>query len=135
MAERDNNILKLASIIAGLEQEHVEAEAFFDMAYDLLCVADLTTSMFIRLNPQWYRVTGWTIQELMSKPWLEFIHPDDVEQTINAGQYVRNGKPLMNFKNRYICKDGSLVALEWTAQADPVSGLSYAVARVVDEDA
>jgi PAS domain S-box-containing protein len=79
---------------------------FFEMSVDMLCIAGFD-GHFKRLNPAWERTLGWSIEEMLSRPWLEFVHPDDVQSTIEAGEQLLAGQTIFVFENRYRCKDGS----------------------------
>src|SRR5712691_8574962 len=78
----------------------------FEMTSDLLATISLD-SRFTLLNPAWERVLGWTREELQAKPIQEFIHPDDVEQTL-ALMLAGSQRPahLENFTNCYRHRDG-----------------------------
>lgn len=105
-----------------------EYEKFFSLSFDMLCIAG-TDGYFKELNPAFEKVLGYTRAELISKPFLEFIHPDDLQVTLNVVAELSEGKPTINFRNRYYCKDGSLKVLDWTAAPDPETGMIYAVAK------
>ena len=68
-----------------------------------------------------------------SKPYLDFVHPDDKESTLAATQELVRGVPVINFSNRYICKDGTYKWIEWTSMPDPRSGVTYAIARDITD--
>jgi PAS domain S-box-containing protein len=107
-------------------------DRFFEITIDLLCQADFN-GYFKRLNPAWERTLGWSRAELMSRPFIEFVHPDDREATLGQNAGVRSGGQAVEFENRYLCKDGSYRWLLWNA-APYVSGrVIYAVARDVTE--
>ena len=110
-----------------LARENAE---FFEMSLDLLCVAGFD-GFWKRLNPSWTRVLGWTAEELMSRPLIEFVHPDDREPTLTARDGLTKGVPLHGLANRYRCKDGSYRWLEWRSVSHVDRGLVYAVARDV----
>src|SRR5437762_14137302 len=87
---------------------------FFEVSIDMLCFLDFS-GYFKRLNPAWERALGFTREELMSKPFIEFVHPDDRASTLNQNREVRSGGHALCFENRYLCKDGSYRWLRWNA--------------------
>jgi len=103
-------------------------DVWFDTALDLLCIAS-RDGYFLRLNPSWSATLGWTPAELMSRPWIEFVHPDDRGATRRIEEHLARGSTVLAFTNRYACKDGSYRFIEW--QAVPSGGVFYAVARDV----
>ena len=89
-------------------------ERFFEVSIDMLCQLGFD-GHFRRLNPAWERTLGFTREELMSKPFIEFVHPDDRERTLAQNSEVRRGGQALIFENRYLCKDGSYRWLLWNA--------------------
>jgi PAS domain S-box-containing protein len=107
-------------------------DQFFEINIDLLCQLDFN-GYFKRLNPAWERTLGWSRAELMSRPFIEFVHPDDRERTLAQNASVRGGGQALEFENRYLCKDGSFRWLLWNAAPDSGGGVIYSVARDVTE--
>lgn len=106
-----------------------ELEArFFDLSIDMLCYLDFS-GYFRRLNPAWQRTLGFTREELMSRPFIEFVHPDDRERTLRQNREVRGGGQARLFENRYLHKDGSFRWLLWNATPDRGRQVIYSVAR------
>ena len=103
-------------------------DRFFELSIDMLCCLDFS-GHFKRLSPSWERVLGFTRAELMSRPFIEFVHPDDRERTLNQNREVRAGGQAREFKNRYRCKDGSYRWLLWNAAPDTTRSVIYSVAR------
>ncbi len=104
-------------------------ERFAEYAADMLCVAD-TDGYFVWLNPAW-EMLGWTLEELMSRPYLEFVHPDDQPNTDAEASSLATNRPLtLQFVNRYRRADDTYCWLEWSSfRAE--DGYIYAVARDV----
>ena len=111
---------------------HELEDRFFAVSVDMLCFLDFS-GYFKRLNPAWERTLGFTRQELMSKPFIEFVHPDDRERTLAQNREVRGGGQALSFENRYLCKDGSYRWLRWNAAPDIGQRVIYSVARDVTE--
>ncbi len=106
----------------------LDFEKFFDVSLDLLCIAG-TDGYFKRVNSAFARTLGWSAEELLRRPFIDFVHPDDVESTLREVESLASGKPTVSFENRYICADGSYKYLLWTSHPEPDTGLLYAIAR------
>jgi PAS domain S-box-containing protein len=106
------------------------AERFFDLSMDMLCVAGVD-GYFKMLNPAWARTLGHSAEELMSQPFLAFVHPDDRDGTIAEASKLASGFQTISFRNRYRCKDGSYKWLAWTATPAFADGTIFAGARDV----
>jgi PAS domain S-box-containing protein len=102
----------------------------FTYSVDLLCIAGFD-GFYRELNPAWMQTLGWSETELKSRPWLDFVHPDDQAATVEAGRRLAEGQILYGHDNRYRCKDGSWRWLSWNAFPLLDQGLIFAVARDV----
>jgi PAS domain S-box-containing protein len=105
---------------------------FVDHSLILLCIAG-TDGYFKHVNPAWETSFGFTREELLSSPYLEFVHPEDREATIAEARKIAQGCSTLSFENRYRCKDGSHKWLLWSAVVRAEKGLIYAIARDVTE--
>jgi len=115
----------------ALREKTDELDRFFGLNIDLLCIAD-SEGRFLRLNHAWEAVLGWPLSELEGQDYLNLVHPEDRSATMSAMEALRSNKGVINFVNRYRCKDGSYRSIEWrTAPAD--NGRVYASARDVTE--
>jgi PAS domain S-box-containing protein len=109
-----------------LQEKSEELDRFFTLALDLLCIAD-TEGYFRKLNRAWETTLGYSQEELMAHPFLEFVHPDDLEPTLSAVGDLKDSKEVVGFVNRYRCRDGSYRWIEW--RSFPYGNLIYAAAR------
>ncbi len=107
-----------------------ELGQFFDLSPDLLCIAGFD-GYFKRLNPSFERVLGYSGEELMSRPFLEFVHPDDVERARDAFIHLATGEDVIGFECRLVCVDGSVRRFEWNTRTLPHLGVLYGIARDV----
>jgi diguanylate cyclase (GGDEF)-like protein/PAS domain S-box-containing protein len=107
-----------------------DLDRFFDYAVDMLCIADVT-GYFRRVNHSFERVLGYTSDELLAQPFLDFVHDEDRLETVAQTKRLSGGQLCLAFENRYRAKDGSYKYLAWTCYPDAQSGLLYAVARDV----
>ncbi|MFH0726442.1 MAG: PAS domain S-box protein [Pseudomonadota bacterium] len=114
----------------ALREKTEELDRFFTTALDLFCVAD-TDGCFRRLNPQWEAVLGYSLAELEGRNFLDLIHPEDLEGTVQAVSRLDAQQPVLNFVNRYRCKDGSYRWIEW--RSSPRGKLIYAAARDITD--
>ncbi|MGE0857764.1 MAG: PAS domain S-box protein [Gammaproteobacteria bacterium] len=130
--ERGQPMYAIAQIldVSGLHAAREERELLFRHSLDLLCLADIN-GHFRQLNPAWHRVLGWSIEELLSQPYMHWVHPQDVSATRQAAIRLAAGQPVTEFENRYRCKDGSYRLLSWNAFPLPEDGATLAVVRDV----
>ena len=114
------------------DQAEAERARFFPLSIDLLCIAGFD-GYFKHLNPVWQQTIGYTNEELLSQPYMAFVHPDDHESTIAEAQKLSVGDATRAFENRYRCKDGSYKWLIWTAMPLNDQQLIYATAQDITE--
>ena len=105
-----------------------DLEGFFAVSRDMFCFLGFD-GHFRRLNPAWERTLGFTPEEMMSRRFIEFVHPDDRERTLDQNRDVRGGGEARGFENRYVCKDGSYRWLLWNSAPSTADQVIYAVAR------
>ncbi|MBF0408572.1 MAG: response regulator [Candidatus Riflebacteria bacterium] len=116
--------------ISEEKKKSEELERFFSVNLDLLCIAD-TSGNFIRVNEAWSEVLGYTPADLERKKFLDFIHPDDLQSTLDALTKLDDQKQVLNFVNRYRAKDGNYRYIEW--RSHPYGTHIYAAARDITD--
>lgn len=114
------------------EQKLLQSDRIFNHAIDMFCIAGFD-GYFKVLNPAWERTLGWSIEELLSKPWIEFVHPDDRISTENVKSVIVDDHEVYQFENRYLCRDGSFKWLSWNSHSYPEEGLMIGAARNITE--
>ncbi len=107
-----------------------ELRGLFRFSLELLCVAG-GDGYFKRVNPAFERTLGYTAQELRARPFVEFVHPEDRETTRRAMSKLAEGTPVIQFENRYQCRDGSYRWLSWMAVPHDDGDRIYATASDV----
>jgi PAS domain S-box-containing protein len=115
-----NNLIRLNDLMETLErrveERTRERDQIWETTPDLVCTAN-ADGYFVSLNPAWTKTLGWSEQEMHSKPFSEFVHPDDVERTSQALQMLQRGDSVFRFENRYRHKNGTYHWLSWNTVA------------------
>jgi PAS domain S-box-containing protein len=105
---------------------------FFDLSLDLLCIAGFD-GYLKELNPAWKETLGHSRQELLAKPYVEFIHPEDQEDVLATVRQLVGGETAVSFKSRWLCRDGSYRWILWEARSMSGEKLIYAAGRDITE--
>jgi PAS domain S-box-containing protein len=95
----------------------------------MLCIAS-TDGYFKRINAAFIHELGWPEEELLRRPFISLVHPDDVEATLAEIGKLAEGMPTIAFENRFLCMDGEYKLLRWNSFPDEDTGRLYAIARV-----
>ena len=99
----------------NMGQNPIDYQRILNFSLDLICIAGMD-GYFKYLNPAWEKNLGYTRDELLSRPFLDFIHPDDHAKNDEEVAKLAAGYQTFHFENRYIHKDGSIRHISWTAQ-------------------
>ena len=125
-----------AALTAYIESDLRRAERdlvrFFELSPDLFCIAG-PDGYFRRVNGNFTRVLGYPPDELISRPFIEFVHPEDRANTIAETEKLSRGLPVVQFRNRYRDVRGCYRWFEWEAKPIPEEGMIFAVARDITE--
>lgn len=114
------------------KQDLTNFEYFVKDSLDLICIAD-SNRYFKMVNDAFSEVLGYTKEELLSRSFLEFIHPDDLEATLTVFQSLTESSRITDFENRYIKKNGNFVILQWKANLNTANDLVYSIARDITD--
>jgi eukaryotic-like serine/threonine-protein kinase len=124
---------EVTSYLESLLQEGMKDwHRFFEISLDLFCIASFE-GYFLRVNGNFSRVLGYEESELISRPFIEFVHRDDCERTADAMIALLKGQPVERFRNRYRAASGKYLTLEWSAKAMIEEQTIFAVARDVTQ--
>ncbi|RKS95645.1 PAS domain S-box-containing protein [Flavobacterium limicola] len=104
---------------------------FFNMAFDILTVAK--EEHFIKINPAFTKTLGYTQDDMNRIKFIDLIHPDDKQTAVEILQRHLKGESVVNFRTRFMCKDGSYKWLDWNSNIDLQNGVFYSVGRNVTE--
>jgi PAS domain S-box-containing protein len=116
--------------VAERRRAEEERDRFFTLSLDMMAIGK-TDGYFKRLNPAFTQTLGWSEEELLARPFMDFVHPDDRAATLGAMEHLATGQPLIHFENRYQTKDASWRVLSW--KGSPQDGMLYCTARDVTE--
>jgi PAS domain S-box-containing protein len=126
-------LVVLGRLTAARRRAQAERDRIITLSEDLHCIAGFD-GRFRMVNPVWERTLGHPLEELLSRPFVEFIHPDDVAPTNQTyEEQMQAGKLVIDFTNRYRHRDGSYRWLQWRAITKVNEGLIYATARDVTQ--
>ncbi|MEY3499382.1 MAG: hypothetical protein RL308_1051, partial [Bacteroidota bacterium] len=124
-------VAKDVSEIMEVENSLKTANLFFDLAFDILMVAD--EEHFIKINPTFSKTLGYTQEDMNHFKFIDLIHPDDKQRTKEVIQKHLQGEPIINFRARFICKDGSYKWLDLNSNIDLSWRIFYSVGRDVTQ--
>lgn len=123
----------LARLAGQRRRAQEQRDRAFTLSQDMICTADFE-GRFVELNPAWERTLGYRLEEMLGRPYLDLVHPDDRERTAaETARQQREGTRTMSFVNRYRHRDGSYRVLHWTAAPYEAERVVYAIARDITE--
>ena len=108
-----------------------ELARFFNLS-SVQCIAGFD-GYFKRVNPAFCQTLGYTAEELLAEPYINFVHPEDRLATIAEVENLTAGKTTVSFENRYRTKSGEYCWLLWTAKAYLDERLIYATGRNISD--
>ena len=133
----DEDLLQMLHTIGSqigqfIERRRAEEDLnrFFTLTLDMLCIAGFD-GYFKRLNQAWEKTLGFKPEELMARPYVDFVHPDDRALTLAEAEKLATGVSAISFQNRYLTKEGSYKWLSWKATPLSEKHLIFATARDV----
>ena len=109
-----------------------ELVRLFDLSHDAFCIAGFD-GYLRRANPAFARGLGYTLEELVARPFMDNVYPDDVESVEAVLADLAAGKDIVGFECREVCTDGSVRWFEWSTSSRPEAGIVYGVARDVTD--
>jgi PAS domain S-box-containing protein len=109
-----------------------ERSLFFERSLDLISIAN-TSGYFLQLTASWTKTLGWSEEELLGRPFVELIHPDDRPSTLLQLEALSRGESIVDYDNRFRKKDGEYIWLSWVANIVPGENTIYAIARNITE--
>jgi diguanylate cyclase (GGDEF)-like protein/PAS domain S-box-containing protein len=115
-----------------LRELEAESARHFDLSLDMISTVGFD-GRFKRVNPAFERNLGYRPEELVGRPFMDFVHPEDREKTAREAVSLSDGAKTVQFQNRYFAKDGGVHWMEWTSIPLQEEGLIYGVARDITD--
>lgn len=113
-----------------LLKKNEEVNNYFSSALDLMAIVD-KKGYFRRINPEWEKTLGYSVNEITNTKFMDYVHPEDIHLTTEAFTTLIKQEPILNFTNRYKHKDGSYRWIEW--RSSPIRDMIYASARDITQ--
>jgi len=110
-----------------------ERDRFFTLSMDLLCIVHLD-GYFVRTNPAFHKVLGYSEDELRNHRVFDLLHPDDRASAITEYEKLRAGEPTKSLENRFLCKNGHYKWVAWSYYPVPEESIGYGVGRDISND-
>ena len=118
--------------ISVRKQAIEDSRRFFTLSQELLCTVGFD-GYLKKLNGTWETTLGYSVEELLAKPYVEFVHPDDKSKTLLEAEKLSTGQNSIAFENRYICKNGEVCCLLWSVVTIIEEQLFYCSARDITD--
>ncbi len=129
---RDHRFAILFTDISDRRTLERDRERFLGVSSDLTVITG-SNGHFRWVSPTFERILGWTAAEMVARPWVEFVHPDDVAESLGETNLLFSGSKTQSFENRYRHKDGSYRWFLWNAQPYPDEQVIYGAAIDITE--
>jgi PAS domain S-box-containing protein len=127
-------VCMLAHDVTDRELARKERDRIFDLSLDMMVAANFDGYLTL-VNPQFEKFTGYTCEELLSMPGMDLSHPDDRVQAAEALFALRSGRPVVDFRSRIRCKDGTYKWCQWRSMPAIEEGMIYSVGHPLEDAA
>jgi two-component system sensor histidine kinase/response regulator len=117
-----------------LEAALKENELIMDNSLDVICTVD-DGGRFLTINAACIQLWGYTPDELIGRPYIDMVHPEDRAKTEEVAQNIRLSGHVTDFVNRYVRKDGAIVDVLWAATWSEADKKHFCVAHDMTERA
>lgn len=132
LAQQVIHLLELRKTKKEVEKKNEELEKIMNSSLDIICTID-RNGTFLSVNSACKKIWGYSPNELIGRNYIDFVYKEDRQKTKKSSEATFLGKETLNFENRYLHKDGSLVSLMWSANWNNQDGIMYCVARDITD--
>ncbi|QUT05112.1 PAS domain S-box protein [Sphingobium phenoxybenzoativorans] len=137
----DQEVINIARLIAGqiggslanimaLQAERRRGDRVWSVSRDLMVIVD-SNGVFRAVNPAWTRILGHSVDDVVGRPFSDFMHPDDLAASSDALAQALGAQELNNYENRFLATDGTYHSIQWHTTLE--GGLVYAYGRDVTD--
>lgn len=133
----DGNPIRWVGTVTDItvrKQAEEELGRFYEVSVEMMCIIGFD-GCFKRLNPAWEKNLGFSLNKMLFKPFIDFVHPEDKDATLAEAAKLTAGARTISFENRYRCTDGSYRWLSWSVLPAVKEELLYCVARAMLQNA
>ncbi len=110
-----------------------EREQLWTLSQDMLGRAGYDGGMKA-VNPAWTTILGWSEAKMLTDPYADIMHPDDVDATLGALQKMAETLAPIRYENRILTADGQWKPIGWTVTPEPDGIHFIAVGRDLSDD-
>lgn len=140
--DQEGNAIKLFGVFQDITDEKIQQMALqkakeelnkiMDSSLDIICTID-GENRFVQISSACFKILGYKPEELIGVSYLNFVHHDDYNITVQSAKDIGNGIKTTNFQNRYIRKDGSIVPMVWSSIWDDEEKIYFSIAKDATE--
>ncbi len=127
-----NLMISTVMDVTDLQRTIEDKNMLFNYSRDMICIAGFD-GYFKTINPAWEKTLGWTEKEMLSKPFTDFIHPDEIVSTKKQFNELVVGQETRSFVNRYITKQGGYRYLSWNSFPLESENKVFTIARDITD--
>jgi PAS domain S-box-containing protein len=132
ISERKQAEQKSIATSNTLEKALIEVEKIMHSSLDVICSID-EEGRFVNVGSASEYMWGYKPEEIYGRRYMDLVLKEDAEYTLEVAAGIMGGVPVITFENRYVCKDGSIVPLLWSARWDDNDKLMYCIAKDATE--
>ncbi|MEQ8549467.1 MAG: PAS domain S-box protein [Cyclobacteriaceae bacterium] len=103
-----------------------------ELSRNMVCTFDIK-GHFTFVNPAFCKIMGYTQDEIVIKKFIELVHSEDVEKSLEAFNGLQKGQAVIDFKHRFLHKDGSILHISWNGYFIPDENSIYAIGNNISE--
>lgn len=97
----------------ALTQEAEERRRLFETSPELILITD-SRGTLARVSPSCVSILGYSPEDMVGRPAMDFILPEDLKSTRRAMKLSRSGQTTRDLETRCVHRTGKVVPLVWS---------------------